>query len=168
MLVVDSGLGVTSVITNFHHRRVIPLMERELRIFEMSDVANPVSLARSRLLQERLLNGYAATRARRAVNLKTVPHSHDDLWSFVMLPDIGPVSTVFPLLFASYFAFFVRLDSLCPQAVNVHAAQSDPPTPRSQAAGCAMQQREWDRAVLAKERRIRRQELLDQYNKEYR
>jgi hypothetical protein len=31
-----------------------------------------------------------------------------------------------------------------------------------------MQQREWDRAVLAKERRIRRQELLDQYNKEYR
>jgi hypothetical protein len=32
-----------------------PLMERELCIFEMSDTANPISLARSRLLQERLL-----------------------------------------------------------------------------------------------------------------
>jgi hypothetical protein len=47
---VDSGLAVTSVIANFHHRRVIPIMERELRIFQMSDAANPVSLARSRLL----------------------------------------------------------------------------------------------------------------------
>jgi hypothetical protein len=46
----DSRLGVTSVIANFHHRRVIPLMERELRIFDMSDEANPVLLARSRLL----------------------------------------------------------------------------------------------------------------------
>jgi hypothetical protein len=40
-------------------------MERELSIFEMSDAANPVSLAHSRLLQERLLKEYAATRARR-------------------------------------------------------------------------------------------------------
>jgi hypothetical protein len=37
-------------IWRMHHRRVIPLMERELRIFEMSDVANPTSLAHSRLL----------------------------------------------------------------------------------------------------------------------
>jgi hypothetical protein len=43
--------------------------------------------------------------------------------------------------------------------VNVHAARSDPPTPRSQAAGCAAQQREWDRVALMKER-IRRQERL--------
>jgi hypothetical protein len=40
---------VASVIANFHHRRI------ELRIFERSDVANPSSLACSRLLQERLL-----------------------------------------------------------------------------------------------------------------
>jgi hypothetical protein len=58
---VGSGLVLTSVITNFHHRRVIPLMERELRIFEMSDTTNLVSLARSRLLQERLPKGYATT-----------------------------------------------------------------------------------------------------------
>jgi hypothetical protein len=46
----DAGLGAASIIANFHHRRVIPLMERELCIFKMSKAANPVSLARSRLL----------------------------------------------------------------------------------------------------------------------
>jgi hypothetical protein len=75
----DVGLGATSVIANFHHRRIVPLMERELRIFEMRDATNPTSLARSRLLQDRLLPDYAATRVRRAVSLKSVPHSSDDL-----------------------------------------------------------------------------------------
>jgi hypothetical protein len=103
----DSGLGVTSVITNFHHRRIIPLMERELCIFEMSDATNPVSLARSRLLQERLPKGYTATQVRHAVNLKVVPHSDDDLRLFVMLPNTGSVSTAFlcPLLLHSHFLF---------------------------------------------------------------
>jgi hypothetical protein len=76
---VDARLGAASIIANFHHQRVIPLMERELRIFEMSDAANPTSLARSRLLQERLLPEYATTRARHVVILKSVPHSDDDL-----------------------------------------------------------------------------------------
>jgi hypothetical protein len=110
----DSELGVTSVIANFHHRRVIPLMERALHIFEMSDEANPMSLARSRLLQERLLKGYTATRAGLVVNLKVVPYSNDDLCSFVMLLDAELVSTAFLLLFASCFAFFIPPDSLCP------------------------------------------------------
>jgi hypothetical protein len=56
--------------------------------------------------------GYAATRVRRVVNLKAVPHNDDDLWLFVMLPDAGPVSTAFPLLFCFLLAFFVRPDSL--------------------------------------------------------
>jgi hypothetical protein len=92
----DAGLGAASIMANFHHRRIVPLMERELRIFEMSDGANPISLARSRLLQERLLPEYAATRVRRAVSLKSMPHGDDDLWSFVMLPDAPAVSA--PLL----------------------------------------------------------------------
>jgi hypothetical protein len=75
----DAGLGAASVVTNFHHRRIVPLMERELRIFEMSDVANPTSLVRSRLLQDRLLPEYAAMRARHAISLKSVPHSDDGL-----------------------------------------------------------------------------------------
>jgi hypothetical protein len=110
---VDTGLGVASIIANFHHQRIIPLMERELRIYEMSDVANPTLLAHSRLLQEHLLKGYAATQARRAVNLKVVPHSDDDLWSFVMLPDAGPVSTVILpfLVIVSYFSFVMTISA---------------------------------------------------------
>jgi hypothetical protein len=29
----DAGLGAASVLANLHHRRIVPLMERELRIF---------------------------------------------------------------------------------------------------------------------------------------
>jgi hypothetical protein len=50
----DVGLGAASVPANLHHRRIIPLMERELRIYEMSEATNPVSLARSRLVHDRL------------------------------------------------------------------------------------------------------------------
>jgi hypothetical protein len=64
-------------------------MERWLRIFEMEDTAYPVALAESRLLPDLLPQEYAATRARRAINLKAVRHGDDDLWSFVMLPH-GP------------------------------------------------------------------------------
>jgi hypothetical protein len=106
---VDAGLGAASIIANFHHRRIIPFMERELYIFEMSDAANPMLLAHSRLLQERLLKEYAATRARRAINLKSVPHSDDDLWSFVMLHDAKSVSAVFPFPLGSCIAFLFVL-----------------------------------------------------------
>jgi hypothetical protein len=88
----DAGLGAASVLANLHHRRIVPLIERELHIFEMSDKAHPKSLARSRLLHERLPPNYAATRARRAIKLKSVPHGHNDLWSFIMFPDAPAVS----------------------------------------------------------------------------
>jgi hypothetical protein len=94
----DAGLGAAPIIANFHHRRVVPLMERKLCIFEMSDATNPMSLARSLLLQKRFPQEYAATRVRRAVSLKSVPHTNDDLWSFVMLPDAPPVSALLLLL----------------------------------------------------------------------
>jgi hypothetical protein len=88
----DAGLGAASVLANLHHRRIVPLMERELRIFEMTEEADPTALARSRLLHERLPQEYAATRARRAINLRSVPHSREDLWSFIMLPNAPVVS----------------------------------------------------------------------------
>jgi hypothetical protein len=75
----DAGLGVASVLANLHYRRIVPLMERDLRIYEMSEAANPVSLARSRFFSERFPREYAATRARWAVSLKAVKHSDDDL-----------------------------------------------------------------------------------------
>jgi hypothetical protein len=65
-------------------------MERRLRIFEMKETVDPVVLAQSRLLPDLLPQEYAATRARRAINLKAVKHSDDDLWSFAMLPE-GPL-----------------------------------------------------------------------------
>jgi hypothetical protein len=50
----DVGLGAASILANLHHWRIIPLVERELRIYEMREAANPTSLARSRFLPERL------------------------------------------------------------------------------------------------------------------
>jgi hypothetical protein len=88
----DAGLGMASVLANLHHRQIIPLMERELRIYEMSETANPVSLARLRLLHDRFPSEYAAMRVRRAISLKAVRHGNDDLWSFFMLPDAPTVS----------------------------------------------------------------------------
>jgi hypothetical protein len=95
----DAGLGAASVLANLHHRRIIPLMERELRIFKMEETANPVALAHSWLVHNCLPLEYAATRARRAICLKAVRHSNDDLWSFVMLLDAPPVSGLFPFSF---------------------------------------------------------------------
>jgi hypothetical protein len=82
----DAGLGAASVLANLHHRRIISLMERRLRIFEMSEAADPMAPAQSRPAHDPFPQEYAATRARRAINLKAVRHANDDLWSFVMLP----------------------------------------------------------------------------------
>jgi hypothetical protein len=88
----DAGLGAASVLTNLHHRRIVPLMERELRIFEMIEEADPTVLACSQLLREHFPREYTATRARRAISLKAGRRSNDDLWSFIMLPNAPPVS----------------------------------------------------------------------------
>jgi hypothetical protein len=88
----DAGLGAASILANLHHRRIVPLMERELRIYEMSKAANPASLARSRLLNDRFPQEYVATRARRAISLKAGRYSNDELWLFFMLPDAPTVS----------------------------------------------------------------------------
>jgi hypothetical protein len=158
---VDAGLGTTLIIANFHHRRVAPLKERELYIFEMSDANNPGSLARSRLLQERFPKEYTATRARRAISLKSVPHSDDDLWSFVMLPNGQLVRMVFLFLSTPCAVFFACPDDLYPQLVVVSAARSDPPTPRARAAGRAAQRQEQERAARAKEKKLKRRERLE-------
>jgi hypothetical protein len=67
----DAGLTAASVLANLH-RRIIPLMERRLRIFEMTETADPVALAQSRLMPDLLLQEFAATRAGRAVNLRAM------------------------------------------------------------------------------------------------
>jgi hypothetical protein len=126
--------GRGSVLANLHHQRIIPLMERRLRIFEMDGTADPVALARSRLVHDRLPPEYATTRARRAINLQVVKNSNDNLWLFVMLPDGPLVSGLFPfsLILPPYAATTL---TFCPsqQRVAVNAARSNPPTPRARA-----------------------------------
>jgi hypothetical protein len=63
----------------------------------MNDEADPTALVCSRLLHECFHREYAVMRVRRAISRKSVSHSHDDLWSFIMLPD-APVVSGLPLL----------------------------------------------------------------------
>jgi hypothetical protein len=48
----DAGLGATSVLANLHHRRIVPLMERRLHIFELDETTDLVVLAHSRLVHD--------------------------------------------------------------------------------------------------------------------
>jgi hypothetical protein len=88
----DAGLGAALVLANLNHWRIVPLMERRLRIYEMTEEADPTALARSRLLREHFPREYTATRERCVVNLRTMLTDNDDIWSFIMLPDAPPVS----------------------------------------------------------------------------
>jgi hypothetical protein len=83
---VDRGLTARCVLANLHHWWVVPLMERPLRVFEMSEVADPIALAKSRLLQDPFPWSYAATRARRAIDLRSGCCEDAALWALEMLP----------------------------------------------------------------------------------
>jgi hypothetical protein len=63
----------------------------------MHEEADSVELAQSQLLPDLLPQEYAATRARRAVNLKVIKNDDVALWSFVMLP-YDPLVKGFPPL----------------------------------------------------------------------
>jgi hypothetical protein len=90
----DRGLTAGCVLANLHHRRIVPLMERRLRIFEMSEDADPVALAESRPLQDPFPREYAATRARRAIDLRPGRCDNASLWAFAMLP-VDPLVSEF-------------------------------------------------------------------------
>jgi hypothetical protein len=70
-------------------------MERRLRIFKMKETTDLVALAQSRLMLDLLLQEYAATRARRAVNLEAMRVDDTALWVFTMLPE-GPLVSRVP------------------------------------------------------------------------
>jgi hypothetical protein len=98
------GLNAEVVLAHLHHRRIVPLMERPLRIFEMTDEADAVALARSQMLPGPLLRDYAATRARRAIDPNSGRYNENALWDLEMLPTGPLVSGVldFVFNFASY------------------------------------------------------------------
>jgi hypothetical protein len=83
------GLTAATVLAFLHHRWVVSLMERPLRIFEMTETANPVTLARSRMLPSPLQREYAVTLARSAVDTRLLC-SDRSLWDLEMLPT-GPL-----------------------------------------------------------------------------
>jgi hypothetical protein len=74
------------------------LMERPLHIFEMIEIAVPIALARSRLLPDPFPRVFAATRARRAIDLRSGRWGDDVLWAFEMLPTGPLVSRVLDLI----------------------------------------------------------------------
>jgi hypothetical protein len=100
----DRGLTAGCVLANLHHRRIVPLMQRRLHIFEMSEDADPVALAESWLLRDPFPRSYTATWARHAIDLR--PGCCDDasLWALEMLPVSQLVSGF--LDFLSCFAVF--------------------------------------------------------------
>jgi hypothetical protein len=101
-----AGRGLTAgvVLANLHHQRVVPLMERPLRIYEMTEIADPVALAKSLLLRDPFPREYAATRARRVIDPKSGRCDDRALWELEMLPTDPLVSGV--LDFISNFAGF--------------------------------------------------------------
>jgi hypothetical protein len=87
------GLNALGVLAFLHHRRIVPLMERPLCIFEMTEAANPVDLARSRMLPTPLGRAYALTRARNAVDTRMPMRPDWTPWDLEMLPT-GPLVSV--------------------------------------------------------------------------
>jgi hypothetical protein len=83
------GLIAAGLLAFLHHRRIVPLMERPLCIFEMTEEADPVALARSRMLPTPLERGHALTRARSAVDTRMVRQVRSP-WDLEMLPT-GPL-----------------------------------------------------------------------------
>jgi hypothetical protein len=153
----DGSLTAGCVLANLHHRRIIPLMERPLRIFEMHQ-ADPVSLAQSQLVPGLFPREYAATRARRAIDLRTGRNDDATLWAFTMLP-VGPLVSGLPLPFVLLVCEALPCLEILPVPLQirvVNAARSDPPTPRSRAHARAPQRREQERAVRKRERSLRR------------
>jgi hypothetical protein len=91
-----AGRGLTAevVLAHFHHRRIVPLMERPLRVYQMTEDADPVALVKSRSLPSPLLRDYAATRARRDIDPKSGRYNEKALWDLEMLPTGQLVSGV--------------------------------------------------------------------------
>jgi hypothetical protein len=108
----DDGLTAGCVLANLHHRRIVPLMERPLRIFEMHEDADPVTLAQSRLMTGLFPREYAATRVRHAIDLRTGRNDDAALWAFTMFPVDPLVSGLPPPLVLSVRRTLVYLEVL--------------------------------------------------------
>jgi hypothetical protein len=66
----------------------------------MTEIADPVASARSRLLPDPFPRAFAATRARCAIDLRSGHWGDDVLWAFEMLPTGQLVSGVLDSIFS--------------------------------------------------------------------
>ena len=80
----DKGLTAAIVIANFNRWRVLPLMERELPLFRMTEEAPSEG---TRTMAEPLSDAVAAQRAARVVSQP--PNNLGDFWRVAMCPDEG-------------------------------------------------------------------------------
>jgi hypothetical protein len=96
-----AGRGWTAevVLAHLYHRRIVPLVERPLRIYKMTEDADPVALAKSRSLPSLFPRDYMATRARRAIDPKSGRYDDKALWELEMLPTSPLVSGVLDFIF---------------------------------------------------------------------
>jgi hypothetical protein len=110
----DRRLTVGCVLANLHHRRVVPLMERRLRVFEMSEDTDPIALAESRLLRDPFPRSYAATRVWRAIDPRPGRCNDASLWVLEMLPTGQLVSGILDFLsnLADFFGLSTRFKAL--------------------------------------------------------
>jgi hypothetical protein len=137
----DRGLTAGCVLANLHHRQIVPLIERPLRIFEMTEVVDPIALARSQLLPDPFPRAFEATRARRAIDLRPGRRGDDVLWALEMLPTGQLVSGV--LNFISSLAGLSscrRVLMLCLTSADGEGERHEvraayPPFPRARARG---------------------------------
>ena len=85
----DKGLTVAIVIAHFHRRRVLPLMERKLPLFQMMEDAPSEG---TRAMEELLSREFAMQRAVRTVSQPV--GGLGDLWRLPMRPDEGYIQVV--------------------------------------------------------------------------
>ena len=83
------GLTVAIIIANFHRRRVLPLMERKLPLFQMTGDA---LYEGTRMVEEFLSDGVSAQRVGRAVSQP--PSDLADYWRVSMRPEAGYIQVV--------------------------------------------------------------------------
>lgn len=83
---VSAGLNAAAVIANFHRQRVVPLMQRSLPIYALTEKASPVG---SRMKKDLLPQAYALTRARSAVDTQKVVCDEGVVWRLPMRPAEG-------------------------------------------------------------------------------
>jgi len=85
------GLSAALVLSAVHHRRVLPLMSRPLRMDEMGPGVSPLDLEACRTSDEASLDDEVAARVRAAVAGDFKP---EHVNGFPMRPDAGSIDLV--------------------------------------------------------------------------